>query len=486
MILKISTFFFISLVVIFNGCSSNPNIKLEDLGVVVPESWTTSLPDTEESVGDWWLIFQDSLLVKYLDDFNKNSPDVLTLLQNQKVAKNTAKTSSSSIFPQINFTSRIDTNMQNLSGFGFASTLISQDSSSSQGDSDSDDVLSFGNTSAGIGVNLQWEVDIWGRLLNAKKAAYKNYDALISDLIFLRFSTEIRAAQLYFRGVESSAQYKLSRDSYESLINIRNLVKDRYEKGLRSSLDYRLAETSVSTAIVSMETRKNQLKSINRELETLIGNYPSGQLIKNSEIPRVMPGISRNLPASLIQKRPDIRSLVYKLESHSYKVAESKRNLLPGLFLNSNVGTSTQSIKNIINKDYGVWNVGLNVTAPIFNGNRLRSVLEIEKANYEKSKQELIKGILKAFLEVEQQLEMAESLEIQINALGSAVDQSQEAYDLSKDRYDSGVTSLESVLNSQRQLNSIKSQYLTMQRLVIDNRLSLILALGGDEINLKN
>ena len=112
--------------------------------------------------------------------------------------------------------------------------------------------------------------------------------------------------------------------------------------------------------------------------------------------------------------------------------------------------------------------------------------MEIEKANYEKSKQELVKGILKAFLEVEQQLEMAESLEIQINALGSAVDQSQKAYDLSKDRYDSGVTSLESVLNSQRQLNNIKSQYLTMQRLVIDNRLSLILALGGDEINLKN
>ena len=122
----------------------------------------------------------------------------------------------------------------------------------------------------------------------------------------------------------------------------------------------------------------------------------------------------------------------------------------------------------------------------MFNGNRLRSALEIEKANYEKSKQDLIKGILKAFLEVEQQLEMTKSLEIQINALKNAVSQSQDVYDLSKERYDSGVTSLESVLNSQRQLNNIKSQYLTIKRLVIDNRLSLILALGGDPSNLKN
>jgi outer membrane protein TolC len=235
-----------------------------------------------------------------------------------------------------------------------------------------------------------------------------------------------------------------------------------------------------------METKKNQLKSINRELEILIGHYPQGELIKNGEIPRIMPGISRNLPASLIQKRPDIRSLIYKLESQSYRVAESKRNLLPGLFLNGNIGTSAQSIKDVVDKDYGIWNVGLNVTAPLFNANRLRSALEIEKATYEKSKQDLVKGILKAFSEVEQRLEMTESLEIQINALRDAVSQSQDVYDLSKERYDSGVTSLESVLNSQRQLNSVKSQYLTIQRLVIDNRLSLLLALGGDSTNLQN
>lgn len=482
MIKKVS----ILMVLIFSGCYNKTNIKVEDLGLSVPESWSTSFPETEDFVGDWWIIFQDTLLIKYLNDFNINSPDFLTLIQNQKIAKNSSRISSSQIFPQINVSSRVDTNMQNLSGFGFASTLIPRDSSSSQEDSNSDDVLSFGNTSAGIGINLQWEVDIWGRLLNARKAAYKNYDAMINDLLFLRFSTEIRAAQLYFRGIESAAQYKLSKESYESLVTIRNLVKDRYDKGLRSSLDYRLAETSVSTAIVSMETRKNQLKSINRELEIKIGIYPEGKFIKKSEIPKIMPGIHRNLPASLIEKRPDIQSLIQKLESQSYKVAESKRNLLPGLFLNGNIGTSAQSVKDIIDRDYGIWNIGLNVTAPLFNGNRLRSALEIEKAIYEKSKQELVKGILKAFSEVEQRLEMTESLQIQFNALSSAVKQSQDAYDLSKERYDSGVTSLESVLNSQRQLNNIKSQYITIQRAVIDNRLSLILALGGNVPNLKN
>ena len=83
-------------------------------------------------------------------------------------------------------------------------------------------------------------------------------------------------------------------------------------------------------------------------------------------------------------------------------------------------------------------------------------------------------------------LEYNESLSIQTDALESAVQQSRDAYELSKERYDKGVTPLESVLNSQRQYNSIQSQYISIKRQAINNRLSLILALGGEmrsEIN---
>ena len=70
--------------------------------------------------------------------------------------------------------------------------------------------------------------------------------------------------------------------------------------------------------------------------------------------------------------------------------------------------------------------------------------------------------------------------EIAVEALNAAVKQSKDAYELSKERYDKGVTTLESVLNSQRQYNSIRSQQLTIRRLSIENRLSLVLAMGGE------
>ena len=122
----------------------------------------------------------------------------------------------------------------------------------------------------------------------------------------------------------------------------------------------------------------------------------------------------------------------------------------------------------------------MSVTAPIFNAGRLRSVNKIQKLNYENSKQDLIQGILNAFSEIEQYLDQNKSLHIQNDALSIAVKQSKDAYELSKERYDKGVTTLESVLNSQRQYNSIRSQQLIIRRQSIDNKLSLVLAMGGD------
>ena len=87
---------------------------------------------------------------------------------------------------------------------------------------------------------------------------------------------------------------------------------------------------------------------------------------------------------------------------------------------------------------------------------------------------------MNAFSKVEQLLELEESLVTQQISINSAVKQSLDAFNLSKERYDKGVTTLESVLSSQRQYNAIKSQYLQLQRQSIENRLLLILALGGD------
>ena len=86
------------------------------------------------------------------------------------------------------------------------------------------------------------------------------------------------------------------------------------------------------------------------------------------------------IPAQLITRRPDIKSLFLKAEAEGLLLAQAKRNLLPGILLSGTVGTSAQKLEDIFNDDYGIWNVGAAVTAPIFSGGRLRAAAKLQES----------------------------------------------------------------------------------------------------------
>ena len=474
--------FFLILAVFLFGCSATKPIRLEELEVPLPDNWAAAIPDSKPFTGKWWEVFADTTLETVIQDIRANSPDLKSILHRQQMALQNARISGAGVFPSVGAGASGSKSQQNLAGFGFADAFLNMGSgsdSSSGGGQQTNQVLSFDTETYGLNFNFQWELDIWGRALNGRRALFKDYEAANYELSYLGFSTLVRAAQTYFQNVEASGQVAIAEQSYASLVEIRDLVQDRYNRGLKSSLDYRLAETSVATARVLIENRHNQLKNLNRRLEILLGKYPSGTFITAAEFPESLPMVPAGIPANLLSRRPDIRALFKKVEAADLRVGQAKRNLLPGITLTGSAGTSTKDLKEIFNDDNGIWNLGLNAAAPLFNGGRLRSAVKLQEAVLEQSKQELVRGLLTSFSEVEQLLDLENSLLVQLDALNNAVQQSQDAYNLSKERYDKGVTTLESVLNSQRQYNDLRSQYLTLKRQRIENRLSLILALGG-------
>jgi len=462
----------------FNGCGlNNHNVTIESIPIEIPKYWSTSIHSNDSLIGDWHSIFDDPDFENFIILFKKNSIDLQTIVHDKKIAYYGSLIKQPSLFPTINSNARIDTNMQNLAGFGFADSFL--ENSEDQGNSA---IINFGSTNVSFGINFQWEVDIWGNLLNTRKASLKDYESINYNLNYLGFSLLVRASQIYFAAVEASLQLKLAEESYISFVEISNFVKTRYEKGVKSSLDYRLSQSTVSNSKIVLENRKIQLKNINRKIETMLGLYPTGNFIKTYNLPNYFSDIDTGIPADLLLRRPDIKALFLNAESAGLKLAEAKRNRLPKISLSGNVGTSSNSLEDMFNIDHGVWNLGANLLTPIFNGSTLSNNVNLQKINKEKAKKDLIKGLLKAFSEVEEILDYDNSLNIQIQAINHAVEESRDVLSLSKQRYDKGLLPLDFVLNSQASYNNIRSQKLSLTNKNIENRLSLILAIGGDLI----
>jgi len=473
--------FIITAFIFLLGCANNTSITIEDIDIDIPDRWQTTIPDYEPLTGKWWSMFNDPKLEQFIDAILENSPNIKTIINNRKIALQNAKINGSGVFPTLNPSLNSSKSQQNLSGFGFGEFFSNMNGSQDSigGGSSDNEVVTFDSESYGLSLNLQWEIDVWGRVLNGRRAAFKEYESLDYELSYLAYSTIVRSTQTYFQAIEASEQLKIAQESYESLVRIRDLVEDRFKRGIKSSLDFRLAETSVSTAKITIEDRKNQLHSLNRNLEIISGDYPAGILISNHQLPDTIPEISAGIPADIITRRPDINALVLRVEAAGLNLSQAKRNLLPGLTLNGSVGTSAKKLEDILNDDNSVWSLSAGIVSPLFNGGKLKSAVKIQESVVENAKQELIQGLLLAFSEIETILYLEESIKVKLDAIRNAVSQSESAYLLSTERYDKGVTTLESVLNSQRQYNEIRSRYLSLKRQRIENRLSLLLAIGG-------
>ena len=463
-------------------CSCAEKFTTNDFSIAdsIPTSWDISLVDSSEVIGGWWDAFDDSSFIEVLAEFNENNPDLKTLVSRLNVAKQVLKINKAIRLPSANFGLNGSSRQQNLTAFGLSDDFFGGGPDSNQSNGSGGGVTSFSSSNFGLSLTMQWELDVWGKIFNLTNAAIKDFEAISSDLSFLSFSMKVQLAKIYFSTVESLEQYELSKETYSSVSELADMVSARYDKGLRSSLDLRLTKSSVASSKAQMEMRKQTYLRFNRRLESLLGKYPSGTYKVSSTLASNLPSISTGVPSQILNRRPDIKSSLLKLQAASHRKAESITSLLPSFILTSSAGTSSNELSDILNDDYQIWSQGLSIGLPLFQGGSIRANKIIADETLEIAKQDLVKVIINAYSEVEQTLFAETSNDILLNAYTDAAEQAEAAYKLSRERYDSGLVDLIAVMDSQQRWFLARSQVLTAKKNKIDTRLNLLLAFGGN------
>ena len=463
---------------LFVGCSSNlsPNLKFADQ---LPETWNTPLPKEESYAGKWWEVFNDTLFNQFFSEFRDRNPDLLSISQQIESSNLLAKINGATLTPSVSATTGGGRRLQNLSAFGFSLSSLGLGGESTDS-SESDQVVSFSSDNYNATIAMQWEIDIWGKLRNQRKAAFKNFEATQNELAYLRFSLSTQFATSYYAAVEAEMQYRLAQEITASLQGVRDVVSERYGLGLTSSLDLRLAEASLANSKLQLVDRSIQKNRTLRSLESILGLYPSATIQVSAELPSSIPPIVAGIPSDLIKRRPDVIAAVNKIEAASYEHAQSKRNLFPSFSLTASGGTSASELKDVLNGDYSVWNLGANISAPTFQGRRLRNNVLHKEAQFHLAELEALKIMIRAFSEVEQALFIQHEIILQLDAVKTAEEQARAAYDLAFDRYQKGLVNLITVLNSQNQWRNSQSIKISIQNLHVNSYTGLQLALGGE------
>ena len=447
------------------SCATAPPVQHPKTGVATPEAWTTLQSESTQTDTSWWATFNDArlnLLVTQALDHNFNLQAAAARLQ---AAQAQARIAGAPLYPQAGGKLVAARRKQN-----FLSLPIPNPGGG---------VNATTKNSFGVSLDLAWEIDLWGRIGAEKSAALADFQAAQADLAGARLSLAAQTAKVWFAAVESRRQVELAQATVDNFKTSSDLVRARYERGLRPSLDLRLSLSSLAGAEAVLQQRRIILDRTTRQLELLLGQYPAAELEIAHTLPDVPPQVPSGLPADLISRRPDLAAAERRLAASHARLKMARRELYPRISLTASGGTSTQELKDLLDGDFGVWTLMGNLVQPLFQGGRIRAGIDMAKAGSDVALAGYAQSALTAYAEVESALASEEFLTLRLEALEIATEQSLAARHLAEDRYAAGLTDLVSLLEAQRSAYESESQLLAARRQHLDHRIDLHLALGG-------
>lgn len=337
--------------------------------------------------------------------------------------------------------------------------------------------------SFGVSTDLSWEIDLWGRLRAAHKAELSAYEAEAWDLKGAEASLQAQIAKAWFALTEARQQISLAQEAVEIRKKTQDAIAERFERALSdeggSGAQYRVAQSDVATAKAEVARWQGQLDSASRQLELLIGRYPSGNL-KGSTLPEIGATPPVGLPSELLLRRPDILSAERKYTEAVQRNKEAVRAIFPAFSLTGAVGTSTTELSNIFNNDFSTWSIGGNITQAILTGGRLFREKDIRKSETKATFIELKDTVLNAFGEVETTLATEKYIRLRLSETEKALTLAKEASEAAQQDFRDGATDIQTALNAETRIIQAASSAVSLQRLLLENRIDLHLSLGGD------
>ena len=282
---------------------------------------------------------------------------------------------------------------------------------------------------------------------------------------------------------EANQQVALAQQALFLREQTEEAVRGRYQRDMRaeggSASQLRLSQSDVASAKAELSAKRGNQETARRQLELLAGRYPAAQMYGRARLPHVASSPPAGLPSELLLRRPDIIAAERRYAATTKRIKEAQLAIFPSFKITGRTGTTTESLGDIINSDFGVWSVGANLLQPILTGGRVRGEIRIRKSSQREALAVLQKTVLNAFGEVEQALANERWLHRREQEIRNARDLARDAAKAAEDDYRDGNGDVLTLFAAQTRKIQLESQHTTLRRLRLVNRVDLHLALGG-------
>lgn len=416
------------------------------------EAGPADLPRT-----DWVAGFNDGALSRLVDQALAANTDIRLAAERYRAALARLNISESDLLPSVTASTRVS-RTENGNGFIPGSTGLSG------------------------GLSANWEYDLWGRIRDGVDSSELEASATKADFAGARLAIAARVTQNWFDLIEARLLSELSEREVETQARALRLTMRRFEGGVTGSSDVRLARSSLANSQALRASRQQRQSALARSLEVLLREYPSEALVAAADLPQLPVLSGAAGPAYVLRHRPDLLAAERRLSAAGLQVDVARKALLPQLNFDASTNLSGTALNNIFDFDAIIANLAAGLTAPIFQGGRLKANIAQQESLLRQQIENYAGTALDAYLEVENALDAEKRLAEREAALRVSLEEAIKAEERLELRYTEGLANILRLLDSQSRRISAESQLISARKERLANRVRLHVALGGGDI----
>ncbi|MDO6519714.1 TolC family protein [Zobellia uliginosa] len=456
----------------FSSCKS-PAALQKTANTAVPESYNGSQDSTNTATVTWREYFKDPHLRDLIDTALANNQELNIVLREIAIAKSEVREKKGEYLPFVGL--RAGAGLEKVGRY------------TSQGANDANTDIRPGEEFPEplgdflIGAEASWEIDVWHKLRNAKKAAVTRYLSSIEGRNFMVTNLIAEIADSYYELLALDNELAIVKQNIDIQGNALEIVKLQKAAAKVNELAVKKFEAEVlHTKSLQFELQQQIVQTENK-INFLLGRYPQPIEREHQGFEDLVPEtVHLGLPSQLLANRPDIKQAELDLMAAKLDVKVAKARFYPSLGISAGVGFQSFNTKYLLETPESLlYSVVGDLTAPLINRNAIKAAYYGASAKQLQAVYNYEQTILNAYVEVVNQLAKIDNLEKSYDLRSKEVEALTASIDISNRLFKSARADYMEVLLTQRDALEAKVELIETKQKQMSSVVNVYRALGG-------
>jgi multidrug efflux system outer membrane protein len=439
----------------------------------VPGSYDNNRDSANTSALPWRQFFTDKYLTSLIDTALQHNQELLTTFQEIEIARNDIRFRQGPLLPTVGARAGIGVEKvgrYTSQGAGDASTEITP------GKSVPENLMDYT-----VAAYANWEVDIWKKLHNAKKAAVTRYLSTIEGKNFVLTNLIAEVANAYYELLALDNQLAIVRQNIELQKNALEIVKIQKEAARVTELAVQKFQAEVLNTQSLEFDMLQKIKETENRINFLLGRYPQDIPRDKSNLLSVLPSaFSAGIPSQLLTNRPDIKQAELDLAAAKLDVKVARAEFYPSFGISASIGFQAFNPSYLVKfPESLLYTLAGDLAGPLINKNAIKAEFFNANARQLQAIYNYERTILNAYLEVSTQLANINNLEKSYALKSQQVDALNRSIDISNDLFKAARADYLEVLMTQRDALESKLELIETKKEQLNAVVNVYRELGG-------